>query len=312
MKIIRAEEMGMCFGVRDALKITDQVSDPTQVTIHGELVHNPRVIHQLGVAGFVQSSEAGRDAVTETPVVLITAHGVSDRERQRLNSLGKQVIDTTCPLVRRAHDAAMQLAAEGRHVLLLGKPGHVEVQGIVEDLESYDVVSDIRAVKKYDSQFLGIVCQTTMPSHLLEQIREEIKRQNHEADIKFVDTVCHPTKRRQAAMMDLVKCVDAVVVVGGRNSNNTRWLADLCQKHGVPALHVTCAGELDDQWFAGVEVVGLTAGTSTLDSTIDAVHERLERLASSDTAGKGSVNPSMPVTGQGFQAQCSDSGSVQR
>ena len=88
----------MCFGVRDALQIADQVADPTQVTIHGELVHNPRVIQQLDVAGFVQSSEAGRDAVPETPMVLITAHGVSDRERQRLNSSGKKLIDTTCPL----------------------------------------------------------------------------------------------------------------------------------------------------------------------------------------------------------------------
>ena len=93
------------------------------------------MIHQLGVAGFVQASEVNRDEAAETPVVLITAHGVSDKERSRLNSSGKQLIDTTCPLVRRAHDAAMKLAAEGRHVLLIGKPGHVEVQGIVEDLD---------------------------------------------------------------------------------------------------------------------------------------------------------------------------------
>lgn len=198
MKIIRAEEMGMCFGVRDALQIVDQVVDPTKVTIHGELVHNPRVIHQLDVAGFVQSPEAGRNVVPETPMVLITAHGVSDKERARLNLSGKQLIDTTCPLVRRAHDAAMKLAAEGRHVLLIGKPGHVEVQGIVEDLDSYDVVANVDAVKKYGSNRIGIVCQTTMPSCLLGQIRKEIAVQNAEADICFVDTVCHPTKRRQA------------------------------------------------------------------------------------------------------------------
>ncbi|MAI70888.1 MAG: 4-hydroxy-3-methylbut-2-enyl diphosphate reductase [Rhodopirellula sp.] len=306
MRIIRAEEMGMCFGVRDALQITDQIIEPSQVTIHGELVHNPRVIHQLDAAGFVQSSETERAAVPETPAVLITAHGVSDRERRRLNSIGKQLIDTTCPLVRRAHDAAMQLAAEGRHVVLVGKPGHVEVQGIVEDLESYHVVPDIKTVKKYESEFLGIVCQTTMPSCLLEEIREEITTQNHEADIKFVDTVCHPTKRRQTAMLDLVKRVDAVVVVGGRNSNNTRRLAELCHQHGVPALHVTCAEEVNEQWFAGFDVVGLTAGTSTLDSTIDAVQERLEKLACSDMAANCSAHPPMPVVGQQFQSECSE------
>lgn len=297
MKIIRATEMGMCFGVRDALQIVNEVPNPTQVTIHGELVHNPRVIHQLGLAGFVQASEVNRDEAAETPVVLITAHGVSDKERARLNSSGKQLIDTTCPLVRRAHDAAMKLAAEGRHVLLIGKSGHVEVQGIVEDLDSYDVVPNVDAVKRYDSKRIGIVCQTTMPSHLLDQIRNEIAAQNSEADIRFVDTVCHPTKRRQAAMQDLVKQVDAVVVVGGRNSNNTRRLAELCQEHNVPAVHITCAEELDAVWFDGFEIIGLTAGTSTLDSTIDAVHDRLEQL----TGGVKPIAGSARVSGSGVE-----------
>lgn len=270
--------MGMCFGVRDALKMVDDVADPTKVTIHGELVHNPRVIYQLGVAGFSQSSEEKRDNTPDTPQVLITAHGISDRERVRLESSGKELIDTTCPLVRRAHDAAMQLAAEGRHVLLIGKPGHVEVQGIVEDLQSHDVVPSVEAVREYTSKMLGIVCQTTMPSSLLDEIRERISLLNGDADIRFIDTVCHPTKRRQQAILDLIQDVDAVVVVGGKNSNNTRRLAALCEQHGVPALHVECAGELNPNWFDGHEVIGLTAGTSTLDSTITAVETRLASM----------------------------------
>ena len=270
--------MGMCFGVRDALKMVDDVADPTKVTIHGELVHNPRVIYQLGVAGFSQSSEEKRDNTPDTPQVLITAHGISDRERVRLESSGKELIDTTCPLVRRAPDAAVQLAAEGRHVLLIGKPGHVEVQGIVEDLQSHDVVPSVEAVREYTSKMLGIVCQTTMPSSLLDEIRERISLLNGDADIRFIDTVCHPTKRRQQAILDLIQNVDAVVVVGGKNSNNTRRLAALCEQHGVPALHVECVGELNPNWFDGHEVIGLTAGTSTLDSTITAVETRLASM----------------------------------
>ena len=305
VKIIRAGEMGMCFGVRDALQIVNEVADPTEVTIHGELVHNPRVIHQLQVAGFVQASETKRQNVTGTPRVLITAHGVSDKERMRLKSHGKELIDTTCPLVRRAHDAAMKLAAEGRHILLIGKPGHVEVQGIVEDLESYDVVPSVEAVKNYSSSQIGIVCQTTMPSCLLDEIRKQIAFLNREADIKFTDTVCHPTKRRQAAMQDLVKRVDAVVVVGGRNSNNTRRLAELCRQHDVPAFHVTAAEEIESQWFDGFEVIGLTAGTSTLDATIDAVHDRLTRLAVEKSA-TGGVHASIPTSEQPIHAACSE------
>jgi 4-hydroxy-3-methylbut-2-enyl diphosphate reductase len=305
VKIIRAGEMGMCFGVRDALQIVNEVTDPTEVTIHGELVHNPRVIHQLQVAGFVQASETKRQNVTGTPRVLITAHGVSDKERMRLKSHGKELIDTTCPLVRRAHDAAMKLAAEGRHILLIGKPGHVEVQGIVEDLENYDVVPTVEAVKNYSSSRIGIVCQTTMPSCLLDEIRKQITFLNRDADIKFTDTVCHPTKRRQAAMQDLVNRVDAVVVVGGRNSNNTRRLAELCRQHDVPAFHVTAAEEIQSRWFDGFEVIGLTAGTSTLDATIDAVHNRLERLAVERSA-TGGVHASIPTREQPIHAACSE------
>ena len=305
VKIIRAGEMGMCFGVRDALQIVNEVTDPTEVTIHGELVHNPRVIHQLQVAGFVQASETKRQNVTGTRRVLITAHGVSDKERMRLKSHGKELIDTTCPLVRRAHDAAMKLAAEGRHILLIGKPGHVEVQGIVEDLENYDVVPTVEAVKNYSSSRIGIVCQTTMPSCLLDEIRKQITLLNRDADIKFTDTVCHPTKRRQAAMQDLVNRVDAVVVVGGRNSNNTRRLAELCRQHDVPAFHVTAAEEIQSRWFDGFEVIGLTAGTSTLDATIDAVHNRLERLAVERSA-TGGVHASIPTREQPIHAACSE------
>ncbi len=288
LQIVRADDMGMCFGVRDALQITKEVADPTKVTIHGELVHNPTVISQLGDAGFHQVSEQQRESIPSTPLVLITAHGVSQKERRRLQEGGKQLIDTTCPLVMRVHDAAMALAAKGRHVLLIGKPGHVEVQGIVEDLESCDVVPDVASVRCYEKDSLGLVCQTTMPSEIVKEVRDEVQRLNPDCDIKFVDTVCHPTKRRQRAMLDLIGRVDAVVVVGGRNSNNTRRLAELCQKHDVPSLHVTCAAEVDAAWVKkhASRSIGLTAGTSTLDATINEVHLRLQVIAAELSGNK--------------------------
>lgn len=280
MRIIRAAELGMCFGVRDALQIAAEVADPALVTIHGELVHNPAVIRQLDEAGFHQSSENDRTSCPPTPLVLITAHGVSNRERDRLQSEGKGVLDTTCPLVRRVHGAALELAHEKRHVLLIGKPGHVEVRGIVEDLDSFDVVVNAQAVRDYQQTRLGVVCQTTMPTEIVDEVLVEIKNRNPTANIRFVDTVCHPTKRRQQAMLDLIKLVDAVVVVGGQNSNNTKRLVQLCEKHCTPALHVTNADEVDPKWIGNAKTIGLTAGTSTLDETIDEVHARLEQIAS--------------------------------
>jgi len=135
MKVIIADVLGMCFGVRDALKILEQVEEPEAITIHGELVHNERVLVQLGSRGFQMVGETERRSIPATDTVMITAHGISDRERKRLETAGKKFIDTTCPLVKRAHDAAQKLQRGGYHVLVIGKPNHVEVQGIVEDLD---------------------------------------------------------------------------------------------------------------------------------------------------------------------------------
>mgnify|MGYP001257284088 CR=1 FL=1 len=293
MKVIRAEEMGMCFGVIDALQVTGAVRDPTQVTIYGELVHNPSVTRRLGEAGFRQSPEDHRSCVTRTPLVLITAHGVSNAERQRLKAADKEVIDTTCPLVRRLHDAALELQAEGRHVLLVGKRGHVEVRGIADDLDSYDVIGDASEVRRYASRRLGIVCQTTVPPEVVADVCARISLQNPLADARFIDTVCRPTKLRQRALLELVPRVDAVVVVGGRNSNNTRRLVQLCHERQTPVLHVERADELDPKWFGDVHAVGLTAGTSTLDETINEVHRALEQMATNRQNGRSGEHESV-------------------
>lgn len=278
MKVIRADVMGMCFGVRDALKVIGQEANPQEVTIHGQLVHNERVLVELEQRGFGMTGESDRAGVPPTPTVLITAHGISERERRRLVEAGKELVDTTCPLVTRVHQAAVALDAEGYHVLLIGRPGHVEVQGIVEDLDSYHVIPSEEHVETYPYARLGVVCQTTAASRNVQKVREAIAAKNPQAEIKFVDTVCLPTKEHQRSLERLLEDVDAMVVVGGRNSNNTRELVSLCVERGVPAYHVQGAADVDAQWFEGVETVGLTAGTSTLDATIDEVYAALSKI----------------------------------
>jgi 4-hydroxy-3-methylbut-2-enyl diphosphate reductase len=279
MRVIRAEVLGMCFGVRDALKAMERVAEPSSVTVHGELVHNEVVLEDLAARGFRTVSESDRDALPETPNVLITAHGVSDRERSRLDSAGKLLIDTTCPLVRRAHDAALRLRDEGRHVLVIGKRGHVEVRGLVEDLPSHDVIEREDDVKTYPYERLGVICQTTTTEGTAGHLRQLILDRNPTADIRFIDTVCLPTKDHQRALERLIDQVDAVVVVGGRNSNNTRALATRAKERGRPTVHVRGATDLDPSWFRPEWTVGLTAGTSTLDRTIVEVHMALLTIA---------------------------------
>ena len=275
MKVIRADVLGMCFGVRDALKQIEQVDRPFEVTIRGELVHNEAVQENLQRRGFRMLDEDNRHQLPVTDVVLVTAHGVSDAERRRLEDAGKKLLDTTCPLVTRAHDAAQKLQQQGCHVLVIGRRGHVEVQGIIGDLRSFDVIESPEEVRRYPFARLGIMCQTTTPVRLADAIREAIARRNPHADIRFIDTICHPTKDHQAALERLLDQVEAVVVVGGRNSNNTRELVARCRERGVLAYHVQSAADLRRDWFAGLRTVGLTAGTSTLDETIDNVHQAL-------------------------------------
>ncbi|MBM3993808.1 MAG: 4-hydroxy-3-methylbut-2-enyl diphosphate reductase [Planctomycetes bacterium] len=279
MHIIKADVLGMCFGVRDALAIIDAVNDPEAVTIHGELVHNEKVLDDLADRGFNMLGEKQRQTLPMTQTVLITAHGISDKERTRLKGAGKELIDTTCPLVTRAHQAAQKLRSEGRYVLVIGKRGHVEVQGIIEDLASYDVLQSPDEVRAYPHAKLGVMCQTTTPVRHADEIVAAIRAKNPQADIRVIDTICHPTKDHQKALDRLMGEVEAMVVVGGHNSNNTRQLVLRCQARGLPAYHVQGPEDLRPEWFDGIETVGLTAGTSTLDATIDAVEEALHHIA---------------------------------
>jgi 4-hydroxy-3-methylbut-2-enyl diphosphate reductase len=281
MNVIMSEVLGMCFGVRDALKIIDQVAQPETVTIHGELVHNETVLTRLEARGFHMVGENQRQSLPLTETVLITAHGISEKERRRLEEAGKRFVDTTCPLVTRAHQAAQSLQADGYHVLVIGRRGHVEIQGVTEDLHSFDVLQHPDEVRSYPFPRLGIMCQTTTPARLVAQIRDVVARKNPAAEIRFVDTVCHPTKDHQKALDRLLEQVEVVVVVGGRNSNNTRELAARCREKGRLAHHIQSAADLDPEWFRGVGAVGLTAGTSTLDETVHEVYQALLTLSMS-------------------------------
>lgn len=283
MKVIRASAMGMCFGVKDAIEITKEIPHPSSVTIYGELVHNEEIVSNLANRGFQSMPETQRRQIPQSPHVLITAHGVSEKERQKLLDAGKQLIDTTCPLVRYVHESAVRLQKDGYFVIVIGKPNHVEVVGITGDLQQYTVVQSVNEVQSYPFEKLGIVCQSTTPPMEAQLIQKEIERKNSNKEIHYVDTICRPTRERQKAVLELIDQVDCLVVVGGNHSNNTKQLVQLAESYHVPVCHIQTADDLIPAWFAPFQVVGLTAGTSTLDSTIEQVHQALLIInASSD------------------------------
>ncbi len=275
MKVIPASSLGMCFGVRDAIRAAERVTEPSAVTILGELVHNPEVRRELARRGFRQAPEGDDAGLPDTPAVMVTAHGISDRRRAGLAASGRTLIDTTCPLVRHVHDSAQTLQGEGRFVIVIGRPGHVEVRGITEDLGRFAVVDSPEAVRAWGEPRLGIVCQSTTPPQMAEELRAAIAAANPASDIAFLDTICRPTRDRQAAVLELLPHIEVLVVVGGANSNNSLQLALLARSRGVPAVLVDGAAGLDLAALRGYRVAGLTAGTSTMDRTIREVHVAL-------------------------------------
>jgi 4-hydroxy-3-methylbut-2-enyl diphosphate reductase len=273
-KIIRARHLGMCFGVRDAIDLALRQQAP--VTILGDLVHNEAVLRQLRARG-IQNENQVTDIRTAS--VMITAHGASEQKLSALKGKGLNVIEATCPLVHFAHRSLKALVEEGFHPIIIGKAGHVEVRGMTEDLEDYDMVQSEADIARISPRpRFGIVSQTTQPIERVRQLVRMIRERFPASEVRFLDTVCQPTKQRQNAAIELAQQCDVVVVVGGAHSNNTRELVATCRRFCPRVFHVQSADGLRAEWFYGARAIGLTAGTSTPDESIEQVEGAIERI----------------------------------
>jgi 4-hydroxy-3-methylbut-2-enyl diphosphate reductase len=278
VRILRAAHLGMCFGVRDAIDLALEHADAGPLTILGDLVHNPTVLQALEARGVEVAKDAGD---VRTPTVMVTAHGASERALAKTRSLGLRVVEATCPLVRVAHRAASTLARAGYHVVIIGQRDHVEVRGLTGDLDAFDVVledADVLALEEHPR--IGIASQTTQPLEKVRGLVDLIRQRFPQSEVRFIDTVCKPTKDRQSAAVEMARNSDVVIVVGGRSSNNTRELVGTCARYCSRVHHVQTESDLQPDWFDGASVVGLTAGTSTPDDVINRVHARIRHLTS--------------------------------
>jgi 4-hydroxy-3-methylbut-2-en-1-yl diphosphate reductase len=269
MRIIRAEHFGMCFGVRDAIALALDQSRNQALTILGDLVHNETVLGELSAKGVRIAQTA---AAVETHSVMITAHGASELAMQRARERGLDVLEATCPLVHAAHRAVAKLVSEGYHPVLIGKRDHVEVRGMTEDLKQFDVVlTEAEVFELEERPRFGIAAQTTQPIERVRHLMGLIRWRFPKSDVRFIDTVCQPTKQRQNAAAELAQQSDVVVVIGGVHSNNTHELVKTCLKHCTRVYHVQTADDLKPEWFVGANTVGITAGTSTPDTLVESV-----------------------------------------
>jgi 4-hydroxy-3-methylbut-2-en-1-yl diphosphate reductase len=277
MKVLRAEHLGMCFGVRDAIALAVQQAATAPLTVLGDLVHNETVLSDLRRQGVLIAREV---AAVETRTVMITAHGASERAMSHARARGLVVTEATCPLVRLAHHAVRKLAREGYHPVIVGKREHVEVRGLTEDLEAFDVVLSAKDVFELPERArFGVAAQTTQPIEKVRELVKLLRQRFPHAEVRFIDTVCRPTKQRQHAAIELAQQSDVVVVIGGAQSNNTQELVRSCSRYCDRVHHVRTTNDLREEWFEAAQTVGVTAGTSTPDSSILEVEEWLNELA---------------------------------
>lgn len=280
MNIIRANHLGMCFGVRDAIDLAKRTAAQNPVTVFGQLVHNQHVLSDLQQHGIHFANDV---AGITTSTVMVTAHGASEKRLTPVRSAGHQVIEATCPLVHQAHRELRMLLLANYHPVIIGKPGHVEVRGMTEDLASFDVIENQADIDQLSNQpKFGVVAQTTQPVDRVTELVASIREKFPESDVVFTDTVCRPTKDRQSAAIDLARRSDIVMVIGGQNSNNTRELVATCSRHCPRVRHIQNPSDILMDWFQPDDRIGITAGTSTPDWIIDKVEHLLRSLISKE------------------------------
>ncbi|MCH7810875.1 MAG: 4-hydroxy-3-methylbut-2-enyl diphosphate reductase [Chloroflexi bacterium] len=279
MEILLATEMGFCWGVRRAIDIMERAADEHgEVISVGPIVHNPQVVEELEERG-VRLGERPED---DSRPVAITAHGVGPQVLAEVEATGAEIIDGTCPIVTRSQRWARRMAEQGFTVLVFGDPEHREVKGVIG--WAGDKALPVRDGDPLPDPFpsrVAIISQTTQsPERFAEFVAEVMsKHVSTISELRLVNTLCDVTSHQQAAARELAAEVDVMLVVGGRASANTRHLLEVSQEEGVAAHQIETAGEIEAEWLRGCEKVGVTAGASTPDSSVEAVVRRIEEIA---------------------------------
>lgn len=285
MRVIRARNAGFCMGVALALRKLDQAvaaSPYGTVATLGAIIHNPQVLEDYARKGvrLLHSAAEAEPGVT----VIIRAHGVPREEEARLAAAGAVVVDATCPRVKKAQLSIAEATEGGAELLLYGEAEHPEVRGLLSYAAGPSRVfasrgewAAIRAGLTSGGGKTVLAAQTTQDRPAFDALRKELDAAM-DTRLMVLDTICDATRRRQEETLRLAAKVQAMVVVGGRQSGNTRRLAGIAAGKGVPTALVETENELEPAFFSSVSVVGLTAGASTPKSIIDAVEQRLRNF----------------------------------
>ena len=274
MKIFLARDAGYCFGVRDAVNLAyDTAEAHGEVYMLGTIVHNERVIENLSNAGAKVVETL--DDVPEDKPILFRAHGTAPELWKKTDKKKLNLVDATCPLVTEIHDEIKKLEDEGRRTIIIGDHGHDEVVAIAAQvcnpiiIANVDEANTLRKMKK-----AGVVSQSTQ---MIENVKEIMNVLMEKVfDLRFVNTICFPTRRNHEQIKELAVQCDVMIVIGSFTSANSKRLTQLALERNKRSYQVTTAEELDMSWFNDCETVGISAGASTPDEIINDVVKHIK------------------------------------
>lgn len=276
MKILLAKDAGYCFGVRDAVDMAYNTAEKhDDVYMLGHIVHNENVVNDLDKAG--ARVVASIDDVPDGKPILFRAHGTTVNTWNDAKTKDMNIVDATCPLVWEIHEEVKKLEKEGRKIIIVGDHGHDEVVGIASQVNNPIIVAspkEAKALKK--TKRAGVVSQSTQTIENVQEIINIIMTKVF--DLRFVNTICFPTKRNQTQIKELAKQCDVMVVIGSFSSANSKRLTALAKDRNKNSYQVTCAEEIEPKWLEGVETVGVSAGASTPDNIIHDVIIKIKEI----------------------------------
>lgn len=278
MKVVIAESAGFCYGVKRALDTVLEAAKAHGKPMFtlGPLIHNPQVIEKLEREGIRSVTDLSE--IPAGSVLVMPSHGVGRHVLEAAKTRELEIIDVTCPFVSKVHQLAEDLVEQGYQVIVVGDEGHTEVKSIMSRAgEDAFAITEAEELKNRTvKQHVGILAQTTQTVQRYNRLVAEVSK--NAEDVRAYNTICNATSERQRAAVATAKSVDVMIVVGGRNSANTRRLTEICADTGVTTHHVEVTGEIDESWFAGAKKVGITAGASTPDWIIQGVIKKVEKI----------------------------------
>lgn len=310
-RVVVAQELGYCWGVRRALEIIEAAAEPAApIAPIGDVIHNPQVVERLRERGVQGAASVEQAAGRGFRRVAITAHGMGPHLAGEAASAGLELIDTTCPLVTKVQRLAQKLVRQGYFLVVYGDAYHPEVRGVI----GWAGTSKAVAAKKIADlpwnaprgtsgegistppRKVAVVSQTTKNVKELMAFAQELQAMvmPEGGEFRLCNTICEPTSERQNALRRLVEQdrVDVILAIGGRKSSNTARLAEVGQSLGVDSHHIERPDEIDDAWLQDAAVVGVTAGASTPDDVIEAVVAEL--VSRGYAAPEGGIRPTDP------------------